>query len=180
MSKIGKLPVKIPEGVKIDLSDSAIAVSGPKGKLTQAIRKEINVNVEDDAVIVTRSSNQKFHKSLHGLTRALIQNMVTGVTEGFKIELQMVGIGYRAEMKGKVLELNVGYSHPVLLRPPEGISLEVLFKESKIIVTGADKQLVGQTAAAIRSVRPPEPFKGKGIKYVDEMIRRKAGKAAGK
>jgi len=180
MSKIGKLPVKIPEGVKVDISDSAIDVSGPKGKLTQAIHQEISVNVEEDAIIVSRPSDQKFHKSLHGLTRALIQNMVTGVMEGFKIELEMVGIGYRAEIKGKILEISIGYSHPVLLRPPDGISLEVLRKEGKIIVSGLDKQLVGQTAAMIRAFRPPEPFKGKGIRYVGEVIRRKAGKAASK
>ncbi|UCD93555.1 MAG: 50S ribosomal protein L6 [Candidatus Zixiibacteriota bacterium] len=180
MSKVGKLPVKIPKGIKVDIDETGISVAGPKGTLSQPLRSEINVRVEDDAVVVSRSSEQRFHRSLHGLTRALIQNMVTGVSEGFARELEMVGIGYRAEMKGKVLELNLGYSHPVVFRPPEGVAIEVLHRENKIVVTGIDKQLVGQTAAKIRSFRPPEPYKGKGIRYFGEVVRRKAGKAAGK
>jgi len=180
MSKIGKMPVKIPEGVTVKLDGSKIDVSGPNGKLNRVLHDEIQVKVEEDSVIVTRPSDQKFHRSLHGLTRALIQNMVTGVSEGYKIELEMIGVGYRAEMKGKLLELNLGFSHPIVLRAPDEIKLEVFPKESKIVVTGADKQLVGQTAAQIRSFRPPEPYKGKGVRYVGEKIRRKAGKAAGK
>jgi len=180
MSKIGKLPVKIPKGVKVALADAMIEVTGPKGKLTQPIHKDIGVKVENDSIIVTRPSDLKPHKSLHGLTRALIQNMMIGVTEGYTLELQIVGVGYRAELKGKLLELNLGYSHPIVLRPPDGILLNVIPKENRIIITGIDKQLVGQTTAAIRAFRPPEPYKGKGIKYVGEMIRRKAGKAAGK
>lgn len=180
MSKIGKMPVKIPEGVTVKLEGSKIDVSGPNGKLNRVLHDEIQVKVEEDSVIVTRPSDQKFHRSLHGLTRALIQNMVTGVSEGYKIELEMIGVGYRAEMKGKLLELNLGFSHPIVLRAPDEIKLEVFPKESKIVVTGADKQLVGQTAAQIRSFRPPEPYKGKGVRYVGEKIRRKAGKAAGK
>ncbi|HDL04089.1 MAG: 50S ribosomal protein L6 [Candidatus Zixiibacteriota bacterium] len=180
MSKIGKMPVKIPKGVTVKLDGSKIDVSGPNGKLNRVLHDEIQVKVEEDSVIVTRPSDQKFHRSLHGLTRALIQNMVTGVSEGYKIELEMIGVGYRAEMKGKLLELNLGFSHPIVLRAPDEIKLEVFPKESKIVVTGADKQLVGQTAAQIRSFRPPEPYKGKGVRYVGEKIRRKAGKAAGK
>jgi large subunit ribosomal protein L6 len=180
MSKVGKLPVKIPTGIKIDIDTAGISVTGPKGTLTQPLRNEINVKVEDDTVVVSRSSDQRFHRSLHGLTRALIQNMVTGVSEGFTRELEMVGIGYRAEMKGNVLELNLGYSHPVVFRPPEGVAIEVLHRENKIVVSGIDKQLVGQTAAKIRSFRPPEPYKGKGIRYFGETVRRKAGKTAGK
>jgi len=180
MSKIGKMPVKIPKGVTVKLDGSKIDVSGPNGKLNRVLHDEIQVKVEEDSVIVTRPSDQKFHRSLHGLTRALIQNMVTGVSEGYKIELEMIGVGYRAEMKGKLLELNLGFSHPIVLRAPDEIKLEVFPKESKIVVTGDDKQLVGQTAAQIRSFRPPEPYKGKGVRYVGEKIRRKAGKAAGK
>jgi large subunit ribosomal protein L6 len=180
MSKVGKMPVKIPKGIKIDVNDAGISVTGPKGTLSRPLRREVSVKVEDDSIVVSRASDQRFHRSLHGLTRALIQNMVTGVSEGFKRELEMVGIGYRAEMKGPVMELNVGYSHLILFRPPEGVSIEVMHRENKIVVSGIDKQLVGQTAAEIRSFRPPEPYKGKGIRYVGEMVRRKAGKAAGK
>jgi len=180
MSKIGKMPVKIPKGVKVQLSDGAIDVSGPNGKLNQAIHEAVEVKVAENEVVITRQTDQKLHRSLHGLTRALIQNMVTGVSEGFKIELEMIGVGYRAEMKGKVLELSLGFSHPIVLRAPEELKLEVFPKLNKIVVSGADKQLVGQTAAQIRSFRPPEPYKGKGIRYVGEMVRRKAGKAAGK
>jgi len=180
MSKVGKLPVKIPSGVKVDLADDKIGVTGPKGSLSMPIRNEISVQVEDDSIVVNRSTDLKPHRSLHGLTRALIQNMITGVTEGYKIELEMVGVGYNAQVKGKVLELALGFSHPIVVRPPDGVSTEVIPKENKIIITGIDKQLVGQTAAKIRSFRPPEPYKGKGVKYVGEQIRRKAGKAAGK
>ena len=180
MSKIGKLPVKIPKGVTVQLNGSQIDVSGPNGKLNRILHDDMIVKVEEDSVVVTRPTDQKLHRSLHGLTRALIQNMVTGVSEGYKIELEMIGVGYRAEMKGKLLELNLGFSHPIILRAPDDVKLEVLPKENKIIVTGPDKQLVGQTAAQIRSFRPPEPYKGKGVRYIGEMVRRKAGKAAGK
>jgi len=180
MSKIGKMPVTIPKGVTVNVKDGEIEVSGPNGKLVQELHSDISVKVENDAVVVTRATDQKLHRSLHGLTRALIQNMVTGVSEGFKMELEMIGVGYRAEMKGKLLELSLGFSHPILVRAPDELKLEVLPKENKIIVSGADKQLVGQTAAQIRSFRPPEPYKGKGVRYVGEYVRRKAGKAAGK
>jgi len=180
MSKIGKLPITVPKGVKIDLDGTQVTVTGPRGTLMQTIPEKINVAVEDDQVVVRRTSDSRLQRSYHGLTRALIQNMVTGVTEGYRQTLQMVGVGYRAEAKGKLLELNVGYSHPVLVRPPDGVSFEVLPKENRIIISGIDKQLVGMTAAKVRSFRPPEPYKGKGIRYIDEIVRRKAGKAAGK
>lgn len=180
MSKIGKLPIKIPKGVTVRVTDSHVDASGPKGKLTQAIHKDITVKVDEGLIAVTRPTDLKPHRALHGLTRALIQNMVVGVSEGYRIELEMVGVGYRGEMKGKLLELSLGFSHPILVRPPDDVKVEVIPKENKIIITGPDKQLVGQTAALIRKFRPPEPYKGKGIKYVGEKIRRKAGKAAGK
>jgi len=179
MSKVGRLPVKIPDGVKIDLQDSKIIASGPKGTLEQDIHKDIEVKVENGSIVVSRPTDNRLHRSLHGLTRALIQNMVTGVTSGFEKTLEMVGIGYRAELKGKLLELNLGYSHSILLRPPEGVDIQVVPKENKIKVLGIDKQLVGLTAAKIRSFKPPEPFKGKGVRYLNESVRRKAGKAAG-
>ncbi|UCD16250.1 MAG: 50S ribosomal protein L6 [Candidatus Zixiibacteriota bacterium] len=180
MSKIGKLPVVIPDGVKVAYQDSQITVTGPKGTLSLNVHPDMVIEIRDSQVVVTRPSDHREHRSLHGLTRSLIQNMVTGVTDGYKITLELVGIGYRAELKGPLLEVNVGYSHPLLMRPPDDISLEVLPKEGKIIVSGIDKQLVGMTAAKIRSFRPPEPYKGKGIKYSDEVIHRKAGKTAGK
>lgn len=178
MSKIGKQPVKIPSGVKVDIKGSHINITGPKGTLTRDIHPDINVAIEDNEIVVTRPTDNRNHRSLHGLTRALIQNMVTGVNKGYTITLEIIGIGYRAEMTGKLLTLYVGYSHPVVFRAPEGVSLDVIPKENKIIVSGTNKELVGSAAAKIRSVRPPEPYKGKGIKYSDETIRRKAGKAA--
>ncbi len=180
MSKIGRLPVAIPKGVKVDLKDTRINVTGPKGSLSQDLHKDMIVKVEGESVIVTRPSDNKQHRSLHGLTRVLIQNMVTGVTDGYSITLKMIGVGYRAEIKGKLLILQLGFSHPILFRPPEGINLEVKPKENTITISGIDKQLVGQSAATIRTFRPPEPYKGKGIRYIDEMVRRKAGKAVGK
>jgi large subunit ribosomal protein L6 len=180
MSKIGKLPITIPDGVKIDLKDNEISVTGPKGNLQQTLRPEIEVNIEGNTITVARNSDHRLHRSYHGLTRTLIANMVTGVTNGYMKILEMVGIGYRAEMKGKVIELHLGFSHPIVFRPPEGVECGVIPKENKITVSGIDKQLVGQTAATIRKFRPPEPYKGKGIRYQDEYVRRKAGKAATK
>jgi large subunit ribosomal protein L6 len=178
MSRVGKLPVPIPKGVKIALSGKELTVEGPKGKLVKTFHPEINIDVGDDAVTVTRSSDKTFHRALHGLTRALINNMVTGVTEGFKKELELVGVGYRGEKKGKGLMLYVGYSHPVLVRPPDTVDIDFDHKAGLITVTGIDKELVGLTADRIRSIRKPEPYKGKGIKYKGEHIRRKAGKTA--
>ena len=179
MSKVGKVPVQLPDKVKAELKDRNLTVTGPKGNLSLQVHKAMIVDIQDTQIVVTRSSDHRIHRSLHGLTRALIQNMVTGVSDGFKKTLEMVGVGYRAEVKGKILEVHVGYSHPIIMCPPEGVSLEVIPKENKIIIDGIDRQLVGMTAAKIRSFRPPEPYKGKGIKYIEEVIRRKAGKAAG-
>jgi len=180
MSKVGKLPVAIPKGVKVDLKDSHINVTGPKGTLEQDLHKDMIVKVEDESVVVTRPTDNKQHRSLHGLTRVLIQNMVTGVTEGYSITLQLVGVGYRSEKQGKLLVLHLGFSHPILFRPPEGVGIDVNPKENTITISGLDKQMVGQSAATIRKFRPPEPYKGKGIRYIDEQVRRKAGKAVGK
>lgn len=178
MSKIGKLPIPIPSGVKVEIAGEEVKVTGPKGFLVQRLHKDIIVKIENDQLAVSRPTDQGQHRALHGLTRSLINNMVIGVSEGYKKTLEMVGIGYRAEMKGKLLELHLGFSHPMLLLPPEGIEIEVIPKENKIIVSGINKQLVGQTAAEIRKFRPPEPYKGKGIRYEGEQVRRKAGKAA--
>ncbi len=179
MSKIGKLPVPIPKGVKVEQKSHTLTATGPKGTLSVDINPEMNVDVQENEIIVTRPSDHRTHRSLHGLTRSLVYNMVAGVHEGYSKTLEIIGVGYRAEMKGPILEVNVGYSHPIYLRPADGINIVVPPKDNKIIISGADKQLVGMTAAEIRSFRPPEPYKGKGIKYIDEVIHRKAGKAAG-
>jgi len=178
MSRIGKKPVQIPSGVSINLDGRELTVKGPRGTLTRKFHPEIAINVGSDAVTVTRSSNNAFHRSLHGMTRALIQNMVTGVTEGYIKELEIIGVGYRGEIKNNRLILYVGYSHPVVILPPEGVILEFNAKAGEIKVSGIDKELVGLTADKIRSVRKPEPYKGKGIRYKGEYVRRKAGKTA--
>jgi len=178
MSRVGKLPVTIPSGVTIKQDGLEISVKGPKGELAQKFHPDITVAIADDQVTVSRHSNNTFTRSLHGLTRALIQNMVTGVTEGFSKQLEMIGVGYRGELKGKTLILNVGYSHPVVVKAPDGVDLAYDPKANLITVTGIDKQLVGLTADRIRSIRKPEPYKGKGIRYKGEHVRRKAGKTA--
>lgn len=174
MSKIGNLPITIPQGVTVTKVDSDINVSGPKGNLTFSVHPEIKIEINSDTIKVTRKFETKFAKSLHGLTRSIIANMVKGVVNGHEKILEVIGVGYRATKQGDGLVLNVGYSHPVVITPLNGIQLDA--KENKIIVTGADKVIVGEMAARIRRVRPPEPYKGKGIKYADEVIRRKAGK----
>lgn len=179
MSRIGKMPVVIPSGVKVTLEGNHIAVEGPKGKLERDIHPEIDVVIEGEVITVTRPSDDKDHRSLHGLTRALINNMVVGVTTGFKKELEIVGVGYRAAKQGNNLVLTVGYSHPVEMEPGEGISIEVP-TPNRITILGIDKEKVGAFAANVRAVRPPEPYKGKGIKYDGEFIIRKAGKAGAK
>ncbi|MGI6706116.1 MAG: 50S ribosomal protein L6 [Clostridia bacterium] len=177
MSRIGKLPVELPSGVSCVIdNDNVVTVKGPKGQLSQKIHKDIKVTQEDNQIVVTRPSNSKPHKSLHGLSRSLIANMVEGVTKGYEKSLELNGVGYRAQKQGKKLVLTVGYSHPVEVEEPEGIQIEVP-APNKIVVKGIDKQLVGATAANIRSVRKPEPYLGKGIKYENETIRRKVGKA---
>jgi len=178
MSRVGKNPIPIPDKTKVDIDDRKINVTGPKGSLSILIHEEMSAEIEDNNILVTRPSDQKKHRALHGLTRALLNNMVVGVTKGYKRELLMVGVGYRAEMRGKHLVLNLGFSHPIVFSPRDGVSIEVLPKENKIIVSGIDKQAVGQAAAKIRSLRKPEPYKGKGIRYVGEYVRSKAGKTA--
>lgn len=176
MSRIGKQPITIPAGVTVEISaDNTVTVKGPKGTLSEKVNKDIAVNKEGNVIHVTRPTDDKAHRSMHGLYRTLIHNMVVGVTEGFKKQLEINGIGYRAAKQGKQIVLNVGYSHQVFVDETDDISLE-LVDPNHINVVGCDKQKVGQVAAEIRSIRPPEPYKGKGIKYVDEVIRRKEGK----
>jgi len=180
MSRIGRKPIDVPSGVDVKLVENKITVKGPKGTLERELHPEINVAIEGNIIEVTRPSDQKKHRALHGLTRALVNNMVEGVTKGFEKKLELVGVGYRATMQGTKLVLNVGYSHPVEMVPDAGLSVEVGPKQNLIIINGYDKEVVGQFAAKVRAVREPEPYKGKGIKYSDEKIRRKAGKAGGK
>lgn len=177
MSRIGKKPITIPAGVDVKVNGNDVTVKGPKGELSYTFHSDITVAVEGTEIIVTRPSDVKEHRAMHGLTRTLIANMVTGVTEGYKKELDVNGVGYRAQKQGKDLVMNLGYSHQVIISEVPGITIEVP-SANKIIVSGSDKQLVGQFAADIRKKRPPEPYKGKGIKYADEHIRRKEGKAA--
>ncbi len=179
MSRVGKAPVPIPDKVKIDIDGSSITVNGPKGTLSRELHPDMTVAVEGSEILVTRPSDAKQHRGLHGLTRALVNNMVVGCSEGFKKELVMVGVGYRAEIVDKAVVLHLGYSHPIAFLPPEGVAINVLPKESKIVIEGIDKELVGQAAAKIRSFRKPEPYKGKGIRYLGEQVRSKAGKTAG-
>jgi large subunit ribosomal protein L6 len=176
MSRIGKLPIAIPAGVDVKVDGSTVTVKGPKGTLTRTVHSNMDVKVENGEVIVSRPNDDKFNKSLHGLTRTLIANMVDGVNNGFSKELEINGIGYRAAMQGNELVMNIGFSHQVKMSEPEGIKIEVP-APNKIVISGPDKQKVGQFAAEVREKRPPEPYKGKGIKYVDEYIRRKEGKA---
>ena len=177
MSRIGKQPVEIPDKVQVTVSGQTVTVKGPNGELTLDVHPEISVAVEGDEVRVTRPADLPRHKALHGLTRSLISNMVEGVTEGYQKTLEIQGVGYRAQKSGAGLRLNLGFSHPVEYDAPAGITLDCP-DQTTIVVSGADKQLVGQTAAEIRSFRPPEPYKGKGIRYKDEQVRRKAGKTA--
>lgn len=179
MSRIGKKPIVIPKGVTVALDGNTVKVKGPKGELQTNIHKNIKVEVKDSEITVKRSDDLKTNRALHGLSRALIQNMIIGVSQEFKKTLDIVGVGYRAELKGTNLLLNMGYSHPIYFMPPVGIKLETP-TPTQIVITGIDKQLVGQVAAKLRAIRKPEPYKGKGIKYSDEQILRKAGKTAGK
>ena len=177
MSRIGRKPAHIPKGVKVEIKNGNVKVAGPKGELSVTIHPDVTVEVKGEDVLVSRHSDIKEHRALHGLFRALIANMMTGVTTGFTRKLELVGVGYRAELKGKVLQLALGYSHPIVYRAPDSIKIEVP-TQTNITISGIDKQLVGLVAAKIRSLRPPEPYKGKGIKYEGEYIRRKAGKTA--
>ena len=177
MSRIGRLPVEVPGSVQVNVQGSDVHVKGPKGELKRTFSNLIGISLEDGQVMITRKSDHPSERALHGTTRAVIANMVRGVSTGFEIALGIEGVGYRAEMQGKDLALFVGYSHPVKVEPPNGISFEVELKTRQIKVLGYDREVVGQTAAEIRGVRPPEPYHGKGIRYVGEKIRRKAGKA---
>ena len=177
MSRIGKKPITIPAGVTVNINGSEVTVKGPKGELKNTFNADIAIAVEGSEIIVTRPSDAKEHRSLHGLTRTLIANMVEGVTNGFTKELEVNGVGYRVQKQGKNLVMNLGYSHQVIMEEIPGITIDAP-TPNKIVISGADKQKVGQFAAEVREKRPPEPYKGKGIKYVDEYIRRKEGKAA--
>lgn len=179
MSRIGRKPITIPSGVNVTIDNTLITVKGPKGTLSRELHKDMKISVEDNVLTVERPSDNKLHRSLHGTTRSVVQNMVSGVTDGFVKSLDLVGVGYRANKSGNKLVLNVGYSHPVEIEPENGIEFEVP-SNTKIIVRGIDKELVGATAAKVRSVREPEPYKGKGIKYEGERILRKEGKAGKK
>ncbi len=175
MSRIGKKPIEIPNGVTVTKEGNTITVKGPKGELTRTFHKDMQIDVQENQIVVSRPSDQKEHRSLHGTTRSIINNMVQGVTNGFERRLELVGVGYRANKQGKKLVLNVGYSHPVEFEPEQGLEIEVP-ENTKVIVKGIDKERVGELAANIRAVRPPEPYKGKGIRYEGEYVRRKEGK----
>ncbi len=179
MSRIGRKPIQVPNGVNVNLDNNTITVKGPKGTLSRELHKDMKVSVEADVITVERPSENKLHRSLHGTTRSVVANMVSGVTDGFAKNLELVGVGYRASKSGDKLVLNVGYSHPVEFMPESGIEFEVP-AQNRIIIRGIDKELVGATAAKVRAVREPEPYKGKGIKYEGERIIRKEGKAGKK
>jgi large subunit ribosomal protein L6 len=179
MSRIGKAPIRIPDKVNVEVQDHTVTVRGPKGALTMAVHPSIDVRVNEGQILCMRPSDGKAHKALHGLTRSLIANMVEGVTKGFERKLELVGVGYRAAMLGNSLNIALGYSHPIIYPVPASIKIEVK-DQTQITVSGTDKQQVGAVAAKIRSFRPPEPYKGKGVKYVEERIRRKAGKTGAK
>ena len=181
MSRIGKAPIVIPAGVTVQVKDNVVTVKGPKGELSQEINPDITVNVEDGHVVLTRPSDERTHRAMHGLYRALVHNMVVGVSEGYKKEMELVGVGYRAAATGQVLELALGYSHAIYIKLPKEVKEEAKTERNKnplIILESSDKQLLGQVCAKIRSLRKPEPYKGKGIKFVGEIIRRKSGKSA--
>jgi len=178
MSRIGKLPIPIPQGVKIQVDGATVRAEGPKGKLAQLVPTGLTTRVADSTIFIERAGDDRRVRALHGLARALVANMVTGVKDGFERRLDIVGIGYRAQMQGKNIQLALGYSHPVIFALPDGITAEIE-KQVSVTLRGADKALLGQTAAKLRALRKPDPYKGKGIKYSDEVIRRKVGKKAG-
>lgn len=177
MSRIGRMPIPVPAGVAVSIEGHRVTVRGPKGELSRSFDQDMSIALRDNRIIVTRPSDSKRHKAMHGLTRALLANMVTGVSQGFRKTLEVEGVGYRAEMRGEKLVLSVGYSHPVQIEPPPGITFSVEKGYRSFTVEGIDKELVGEMAAKIRAVRRPEPYKGKGIRYLGERVRRKAGKA---
>ena len=177
MSRIGKKPIEIPDGVDVDVQPGAVKIKGPKGELSQDIVRDMKVSLDDGIVTVERPTDRGEHRALHGLTRSLIANMVEGVTNGYERRLEIQGVGYRAQLKGKALEMQLGYSHPVTVEAPDGIEFEVP-QPTEVVVRGIDKQLVGEMAARIRKTRPPEPYKGKGVRYAGEHVSRKVGKRA--
>jgi large subunit ribosomal protein L6 len=177
MSRIGKKPIPVPDGVTVAIDPGSVSVKGPKGELSQTVDRDMKIALDDGTLTVERPTDRGPHRALHGLTRSLLANMVEGVTNGYEKRLEIQGVGYRARLQGKALELSVGYSHPVSMPAPEGIEFEVP-QQTEVIIRGIDKQLVGETAARIRRVRPPEPYKGKGIRYAGEHVRRKVGKRA--
>lgn len=177
MSRVGRLPIEVPAGVDVKIKGSYVKVKGPKGEMEFTFTPEMVIKQEDGQILVERPSDQPTHRALHGTTRSILNNMVTGVSKGFERILEIQGVGYRAELSGKNLVINVGFSHPVVVEPPEGITFEADMKVRQIKVSGYDKQVVGQVAADIRKLRPPEPYKGKGIRYLGEYVRRKPGKA---
>jgi large subunit ribosomal protein L6 len=176
MSRIGRLPIALPPTVDVTIEGRQLTVTGPRGTLSRTLHPDMAVAKEDGTIVVSRPTEQKTHKQLHGLTRTLVNNMVIGVTDGYRKGLEITGVGYRATLNGKRLTLNLGYSHPIEIEPPEGISFEVE-NPTRLAVVGIDKELVGQIAAKVRSTRKPEPYKGKGVRYAGEQVRRKAGKA---
>ena len=178
MSRIGRKPVPIPQGVKVEVTDGTVRAEGPKGKLTQPIPAPLSAKIEGNVLLIARPDDDRHVRALHGLTRALMANMVSGVKDGFERKLEIVGIGYRAQMQGKAIQLALGYSHPVIFPLPDGITAEI-DKQTAITLRGADKALLGETAAKLRALRKPDPYKGKGIRYSDEYVRRKVGKKAG-
>ncbi|BDG45562.1 MULTISPECIES: 50S ribosomal protein L6 [Parageobacillus] len=175
MSRVGKKPIEIPSGVTVTVNGNTVTVKGPKGELTRTFHPDMTIKVENNVITVTRPSDEKHHRALHGTTRSLLANMVEGVSKGYEKALELVGVGYRAAKQGKKLVLNVGFSHPVEIEPEQGLEIEVP-SQTRIVVKGADKQRVGELAANIRAVRPPEPYKGKGIRYEGEVVRLKEGK----
>ena len=176
MSRIGKMPVEIPSGVEIAVDGQSVRVKGPKGELARTFHERVAISVEDGVATIDRVDDERESRALHGLSRALLANMVEGVSQGFRKELEIQGVGYRAALKGRDLDMQLGFSHPVAFSAPDGITFEVP-EQTKIVVSGIDKEQVGQVAANIREIRPPEPYKGKGIRYAGEYVRRKAGKA---
>lgn len=183
MSRIGKMPISLPKGVEVKIDKNRITVKGPKGSLTQEVDHDMKVTVEDGTIIIARPSEQKRHKALHGTTRAILANLVKGVSDGFKQDMEIIGVGYRTTNTGNLLEIGVGHSHPIMFYVPDELKVETLTEKGKaplIKLSGTDRQLLGQISAKLRTFRKPEPYKGKGIKYAEEILRRKAGKAAGK
>lgn len=176
MSRIGKMPVPVPSGVSVDVDGQSVNVKGPKGELNREFHERVTISLDEGEALVSRADDTRESRALHGLSRALLANMVQGVSDGYKKELEVVGVGYRAQLKGRDIEMQLGFSHPVNFSAPDGITFEVP-EPTKIIISGIDKELVGQVAANIRKIRPPEPYKGKGVRYSGEHIRRKAGKA---